>query len=276
MFKAFRKRIGIIGFGNMGAAIAQRIKNNYRVSVFDKDKEKTKNLIGIEVTNSIAELVKHSDALMLAVKPQDSGAVLGEIRDFIEAKLVISIAAGIATDDIEKELAQIRVIRAMPNLPAMFGEGVSCLCRGKFAAGKDLNFALKLFSYLGKAIVINESMMDAATAVSGSGPGFFFYGIENKPKSEWRRYGSNVFVPEFTAAAESVGFSKKDARFLACRVIEGSLLTVDVTGMLPSELKLKVASRGGTTEAGIEVLSKGGSLTDAVKAALRRAQELSK
>lgn len=179
------KSIGIIGFGNMGSAIAGRIKSKYRVIAFDEDEEKTKNISGIGTVNSITDLLKQSDAIVLAVKPQDFDAVLSEVKPFAKGKLIISIAAGIKTQYIEKKLGGARVVRAMPNLPVKVGKGISCLCKGKFARGTDLKFSEEIFKKLGKTLVLKENMMDAATAISGSGPGFLCGLIENMPYKQY-------------------------------------------------------------------------------------------
>ena len=137
------KNIGIIGFGNMGSSLAERIKSEYRVYVFDKDNNKTKNLSRIETTRDISGLVKCSDVVILAVKPQDFAGVLAEIKDWIGTKLVISIAAGITTNHIEKALGRgARVIRVMPNMPAKIAQGISCLSRSGLASKKDLDSSL--------------------------------------------------------------------------------------------------------------------------------------
>jgi len=271
-----KKRIGIVGFGNMGSAIAARIRHKYRVSIFDKDEQKTKDTRGVRVAGDIPGLVQQSDVVILAVKPQDFDIVLNEIKSMVKDKLIISIAAGITTAYIEKVLSTVKVIRVMPNLPARAGQGISFLSKGRFATDKDLNTALELFRFLGISFVLNEDMMNAATAVSGSGPGFWCHKVENIPRNEWEEYSNRFFIPELTLAAESVKFDKKLAHVLAENIVRGSLATVEAWHIEPAELKKQVASRGGTTEAGLEVLSKGGSLTQAVQAAVKRAEELSK
>lgn len=260
----------------MGSAIGERIKRKYRVFVFDKDKNKIRNLSGIKITDSIRDLLNKTDVVILAVKPQDFDVVLNEIKDCIEKKLVISIAAGIRTEYIEKYLGQAKVVRVMPNLPARVGQGISFLSKGRHAIDKDLNTALKLFRFLGITFILSEDMMNEATAVSGSGPGFWCHSVENIPRNEWAEYSNKFFIPELTLAAESVKFDKRLAHVLAENIVIGSLATVEAWHMQPAELKNQVASKGGTTEAGLEALQKGGSLTEAVQAALKRAKELSR
>ncbi len=259
----------------MGSAIARRIKSEYRVWVFDKDTEKTKNLEGISLPQDISDLVKQSDVVIIAVKPQDFDVVLDEIKDYAKGKLIISIAAGIRTGYIEKKLGEARVIRAMPNLPAMIGEGANCISRGSLATNKDLAIALKLFKLLGTTFIFNEDNMDAVTAVSGSGPGYF-YDFLHRENIDYRNIPQEKirsFSVDFKQAAEVVGLSKKDAARLVDVTIRGSLDTLLATDEIPVVLRDRVASKGGTTEAGLNVLHGGGSLIDAVKKAAERAKD---
>lgn len=277
MNKPKETKIGIIGCGNMGRAIAQRIKSAFKIVIFDKDETKTKNISRVVTAPDLIELVNMADVVVLAVKPQDFNEVLGEIKNNIDNKLVISIAAGIPTKFIEKNLGRVRVIRVMPNLPAKIGRGMSCLCKGKFATTADLKFVEKIFGFLGGILFLDENMMDEATAVSGSGPGFWGAAApENESKAELKKYTYNVFMPKLSVAAEREGFTKKQANILAKSVAEGSLATVESLEITPAQLKKQVASKGGTTEAGLKEL-KGNIkfLPKAVRAALKRAKELS-
>lgn len=263
------KTIGIIGYGNMGAAIAERIKLKYTVRVFDKEATKTKGLVGVSAAESAVSLALHAEAIILAVKPQDMETALNEIKEYSKGRLIISIAAGVTTGYLEKVLGQARVIRVMPNLPAVVAGGVSCLSKGKFATNKDLAFSLRIFKRLGVVFVFGEEMMDAATAVSGSGPGFFYYFLQAHPENK-----AKDFMVSLCQAAESVGFNKRQAKLLADFTVKGSLALARAMGCSAEKLKQRVASKGGTTEAGLEVLRKGGSLSEAVQAALKRAKEL--
>ncbi|MGE5197507.1 MAG: pyrroline-5-carboxylate reductase family protein, partial [Deltaproteobacteria bacterium] len=176
------RRIGIIGFGNMGSAIAKLLKADYRIFVFEKDASKTNGLADIQAASGIADVVNKVDTVILAVKPQDFDAVLDEIRTCsnLTDKLFISIAAGITTQYMEKTLGVARVIRAMPNMPAKIGLGITCLSKGRFATEEDFDFTQDLFLYLGETLRIEERMMNAATAISGSGPGYCYDLIETK------------------------------------------------------------------------------------------------
>jgi len=268
-------KIGIIGFGNMGRAIFERLKKDYSLLVFDKDPTKTKDLSGKNISKSITDLLDKSEAIILAIKPQDFESLLKEIKDKIGDKLVISIAAGITTDFIEKILGKVKVIRVMPNMPAKIGKGMSCLCKGQFAKEEDLVFAKSLFEKLGETLVLNEDMMDAATAISGSGPGYLYDWAEGKNLKDIKRQ-AEAFVNNLIFSAKSIGFSQLQAEILSRITTDGSIAYLEKTKLSASEAKKQVVSKGGTTEAALEVLHKGGTLEEAVKAALKRAKELSK
>jgi len=275
------KRIGIIGFGNMGAAIAEQLKNDYQIFVFDKDKGKTENCSGILAVKDSAELLSQADIIILAVKPQDFDGILNEIKGFSGNKLIISIAAGISTEYIEKTLGIVRVVRAMPNIAARTGDGVTCLSNGRFATEEDFDSTEDIFEYLGETKRIEEGLMNAATAVSGSGPGFCYDEIERRNIDtnnidDFRRFVHEQFVPSLKSAAEGVGFSPQEAEFLSVITGNGCIGLFVKTKLPIAELKKQITSKGGTTEAGLEVLHKGGSLEEAVKAALKRAKELSR
>lgn len=278
MFKLLRKKIGIIGYGNMGSAMVKRLKSKYQIYVFDKDENKTNNLAKIKVADSIVDLVKTVDTVILAVKPQDIAEVLNEIKDHAKDKLIISIAAGKPCEYIEKCLGRVKIIRAMPNIGVKIGKSETCLCSGRFTDAGDLNFAQKLFDYVGKTWKIEERMMDSATAISGSGPAYIYYDIElnkidpyNIPEEKKQDY-----IKRLTKAAEKLGFKPTDAIDLATSTTATSLSLISVTKMPPSELKRQITSKGGTTEAALEILQKNGTWEEAAQAAKRRAEELSK
>lgn len=273
-----KNKIGIIGFGNMGSTIGERIKTGYQLYVFDKDKNKTAGLKGVSISGSIQDLIKNADVLLLAVKPQDFDSVLREIKKYAGNKLIISIAAGITTKYIEKFLVNARVIRAMPNIGAKIGESVTCLCKGVTADNTDLDFTKELFYYLGATKEIDEKMMNAATAISGSGPAYIFDFIEANaldPKAIAEQTKHDL-MKRLEKAAESIGFSKEDATFLAFNTTNSSFSLLRLTRIAPSELRKQVTSKGGTTEAALEIIHKGGSWEEAAGAALKRAEELSR
>jgi len=266
-------KVGIIGYGNMGAAIGERIKSKYAVCVFDKIKDVVSE--NITVVNSARELVEQSEVIILAVKPQDFDLLLKEIKPFVRQKLTLSIAAGITTEYIRKRLAGgTRLIRVMPNLPAQVGQGVSVLFKDEFASSEDLNLAWQLLSFIGLVLPINEEkMINAATAVSGSGPAFFCYCLKdnfNLPEKQVE------FIEMLAAAATEINLDRKLARTLAETTVKGTLAILKEKNLSCAELIQMVASKGGTTQSGLDVLQSGGSLINAVRAAMERAQELGK
>jgi pyrroline-5-carboxylate reductase len=270
--------LGIIGYGNMGMAIAERLKADYALTVFDKDKDKLIAAKGVSVAKNISELLSRSDSLILAVKPQDFDPVLRELKGKVEDTLVISIAAGISTARIEKALGDVRLIRVMPNLGAKIGESVTCICKGRSADDSDLEFADELFGRIGCTRNIDESMMDAATAISGSGPGYIFDYLDKEkidPKNipEHTRFTLRMRLEK---AAEAVGFDREDAVYLATNTANACMIVVAKVGIPAAQLRDQVASKGGTTEAGLAVINKGGTWEEAAQAALKRAKELSK
>jgi pyrroline-5-carboxylate reductase len=269
------KVIGIIGWGNMGSVIGYQLKSKYAILAFDKDSSKTKNISDVNVADNTEDLVNRVDVVILAIKPQDFDTVLVQIEKYVKGKLIISIAAGISTGYIENQLGQTRIIRVMPNLPVKVKKGMICLCKGKFAADEDLNFAQDIFNSLGQTILIEESMMDAATAISGSGPGYFYDLIQEREETTWGDYASKEFIPALSSVAQTIGFTQDQARILAVATAEGSIALLKETGLSPGVLRQQVTSKGGTTEAGLRALHSTHSLGEAVKAALKRAGELS-
>ena len=270
-----KKKIGIIGFGNMGQAIAKRLKDSYEIHVFDKDKNKTKDSSGVIVNQEIEDLLTITEIIILAVKPQDFRALLDSIKGFIQNKLVISIAAGISTSFIERHLeATPRIVRVMPNIPVKIGEGISCLCKGSIAKDGDIKSAEEIFKHLGITLLLDEKKMDAATAISGSGPGYLCDFIENNGMDMEK---AEEFKIKLGNAAKSLGFNNAEATTLAKATTSGTLKMLKAGNIAPAQLKKQVTSKGGTTEAGLKAWhKKDGTLKDAVEAALKRAKELSK
>lgn len=270
-------KIGILGYGNMGAAIAERLKTKYQVFVLDKDAEKTKGCLGLAVVKSLAELADSANTLILAVKPQDFEAALAEINNFNQLHLIVSIAAGISTSFIESRLGKRAVIRVMPNLAAQVGQAASCIAQGKYTTAIDLAFVQVMFNRLGKTLVIDEKMMDAATAVSGSGPGFLYDLLTNQPRINWDKFIKEQFIPKLASAGQQSGFTPEQAQLLAETTAEGSMSLLHESKVPVAILKVRVASKGGTTEAGLSVLQgKIENLELAVRAALKRSEELSR
>lgn len=276
-----KKRLGIIGFGNMGSSIAFGARSLFEVSVFDKDKQKLPkqaNSQGLKAEALVVDLIKNSDVMILAVKPQDFDILLNEIKPLIQGKLILSIAAGITTGYIEKILEKARVIRAMPNIAVKILAAQTTLVKGKYAKEEDLDFAKELFGLLGKVWVVEEEMIDSATAISGSGPAYIFYDMETSKLDPLKITveRKNEYIQRLKKAALDVGFDSKMALDLAISITASSIQLLAQTGNSPLELRKMITSTGGTTEAALKVLSSNGSWSDAALAAKKHAQELSK
>lgn len=273
-----KENIGIIGFGNMGSAIAERIKLDYQVTVFDKNRNKTKNLKSINVADNILDLINKAETVILAVKPQDFDVVLNGIKNYVQNKLIISIAAGIPTVYIQKFLGDVRVVRVMPNIEIMIGRGIVFICKGKFTKKKDVSFVRSLFNYMGRTRVISEDKIDAATAISGSRLAYYCAEIEKK-KIDYHSIPKKIehmFESDLKKAAKSLGFDDRFATIMSVGTGPSCQIFFENEKMTPKELREKIASKKGTTEEALKELRKSGSLIKAVKAALKRARELSR
>ena len=232
--------IGIIGAGNMGRAIALRIKAKTIISDVDRSRLRIKKG-RILVTKGNISLTKRSKVIILAVKPQHIAGVLKEIAPFVKDKLVISIAAGVKTGALEKILGRKRIVRVMPNMPAMVGKGISAVTAGRFASKKDLRLTRGIFLNLGEVVEVKESLMDAVTALSGSGPAYYF-----------------LFTDLVRRAGIRCGLKKDLAEKLAMATFIGAAESCRNTDISMQGFVKKVASKGGTTEAALKVFKKKG------------------
>ncbi len=259
-------KIGIIGGGNMGAAIYSGIKKKYKVCVAEVDKKRAQSLKRKykAVLKDIAPLVKQSDTVIVAVKPQGIDDVLEMIKEnTVKSTLVISIAAGITISYLEKKLGKkARVIRTMPNLPAQIGEGITAIAKGRLARADDVKTADNIFSCVGETVVVKEDLIDAVTAVSGSGPAYVFHFVENLMK-----------------ASQALGLNKELSVKLVTQTFLGSAHLLAQSKEDAGRLREKVTSKGGTTQAALNVLKKqkvDTAFKKALAAAKKRAKELSK
>ncbi|MBF0619016.1 MAG: pyrroline-5-carboxylate reductase [Candidatus Omnitrophica bacterium] len=258
-------KIAFIGVGNMGEAILAGVHKKHACFACEPRAERQSALKKkYKVTfGMLSDVVKVSDVVLLAVKPQDLPDVFAEIRRLpLQKKLIVSIAAGITTLSIEKALGGVRVVRVMPNLPAMVGEGVSGIAKGKKATPKDVVLAKSFFDAVGQTVVVQEKMIDAVTAVSGSGPAYVF-----------------LFVECMMKAARKLGFDEKEAKTLVYSTLLGSSHMLARSEDSAEALRLKVTSKGGTTQAATDVFMQKnivGMFEAALKAARSRAKELSK
>jgi pyrroline-5-carboxylate reductase len=265
------RTIGFIGAGNMAEALIRGLLTanilpaaNVRATDVQPDRlDHMRTTYRIHGSTDNQDIVRTSDVVILAVKPQHMSAVLAGIKDAVSAdKLVISIAAGIPTGRIESELGGVaRVVRAMPNTPALVGEGAAALCPGKHASSDDVLFAETIMGAVGIAVRVDESMMDAVTALSGSGPAYVFYVAE-----------------AMIEAGKACGLPAEVAERLTIQTIKGAGKLLAESGEPAGVLRRNVTSPGGTTEAALRVMADRALLDvfrDAIAAATKRGRDLS-
>lgn len=261
--------LGVIGGGNMAEAmlrgvIAAGFLDRRRIVVADVDPSRRQNLSQeldlrtVEGLDAPAACRK----ILLAVKPQALAGVLGSLAGLVGPDtLVISIAAGVRTSVIANKLGpKVRVARVMPNTPMLAGAGMSAVCAGPGATPADLDWTCRLCAASGEACTVDESAMDAVTAVSGSGPAYFFYLVE-----------------AMVSAGLAEGLDQATARQLACQTCLGAGKLLMDSPDDPATLRAKVTSPNGTTQRAIETLDAAGvkdALVRAVRAAADRSREL--
>jgi pyrroline-5-carboxylate reductase len=256
----------------MGSAIVTGVIKNELLSpqnivITDIDKERVSSLneqFGVIAVDSIEELFGKIDVALYAAKPQDVPKIFPEISSAISTKQwLISIAAGVKTSTLEEYLPEnIPVVRVMPSITASVGEGAAAICGGKYATDEHISVTQQIFNAVGKALVMEEKLLDAVTGLSGSGPAFVF-----------------LFIEAFADAGVQVGLSRQDATTLAIQTVLGASKMLQQTGEHPAILKNKVTSPGGTTAAGLYELESGGiriDIANAVISATKRSTELSK
>ncbi len=266
------KNIGFLGMGNMGYAILKGLlqAQTFRpeqVLAFDKRKEALDKVLkefSIKICSSNKEVVDGSDVIVIAVKPQNIEELLVEVREKInQNQLIISIAAGIPLKKIQTLIGKnLPMVRVMPNTPALVQKGATALSLGPGAGKGHMAIARKIFEPLGEIVEVEENLMDAVTAVSGSGPGFVFRIMEH-----------------MVEAAISVGLEQKVALTLVVQTFLGAAHLAKQSGEPLSKLREMVTSPGGTTAAGLGVMDEmglGELITEVVKAACQRSVELGK
>jgi pyrroline-5-carboxylate reductase len=269
-----RYQLGIIGAGNMAEAIVRgilsaKVMGAEQIVAADVSAERrelfTKQL-GVRAVEDNREVAGEARSLLLAVKPYQVDVALGGIGSVLHKEsLVVSIMAAITTASIEKHLGggvAWRVVRAMPNTPMLVEEGMVGLAAGKHATPEDMTTARRMFEAAAEVIEVEEAKIDAVTAVSGSGPAYFFYLVE-----------------QMIAAGVKLGLTADQARVLATQTAAGAAKMMQTTGTDPAELRRKVTTPGGTTAAAIEVMEKRGMpemIAEALARAEQRAREMAK
>jgi pyrroline-5-carboxylate reductase len=264
------KRVAFLGAGNMGEALIKGLTQSGLVpagsiTASDPRADHLGHIAERYAIKALADnlaLVRGADVIILAVKPQIMAAVLKEIAPVVdEGKLLISIAAGVSTRKLRDHLGKpARLIRVMPNTPALVLEGVTAIARAEGLKPGDLEAAQELFAAVGKVVVLDESAMDAVTGLSGSGPAYVAMTIE-----------------ALADGGVKMGLDRATAMTLAAQTVLGSARLILDTGVHPGQLKDMVSSPGGTTIAGIAALEECGlrrALIQAVERATLRSREL--
>lgn len=264
------KTIGFVGAGNMAAALIRGLLASETVrpsqiwasDVRSERLSELASLHGIVTTTDNAKLVEACDVIVVAVKPQVIDKVLPTIAASLRPNaLVVSIAAGVPIEAFESRLPEgTRVIRTMPNTAAMALAGATAISRGTHATEEDVRVAERLFEAVGRVVVLDESLLDAVTGLSGSGPAYVMLMIE-----------------ALADGGVKVGLHRETALMLAAQTVYGSAKLLLDTGEHPGKLKDMVTSPGGTAIAGLHTLEAGGlrtTLINAVENATHRAAEL--
>ena len=264
------KRLVIIGGGNMGEAIlkgliAAQLMKPQQVAVTDIIEARLAYLretYAVQALTDNAKAVAPADLIIVAVKPQDIVQTIQGIAPAVDDhKVLISIAAGVPTAKIESAFGKpVRVVRVMPNTPALVLAGAAGLCSGSHATPADLDVARVLFDALGRTVMVSEYLMDAVTGLSGSGPAYIF-----------------VLIEALADGGVKMGLTREAALTLAAQTVYGSAKLLLETGLHPGELKDRVTSPAGTTIAGLHALEAHafrGAVIDAVERATLRSREL--
>ena len=261
--------ISFVGGGRMAEALISGVLSarEYKadqIHVADPDTVRLDHLkrqYGIQIGLTNHEAVALGDIVVLAVKPQVTAEVLKEIGDVLTKRLVISVVAGVRLGRIIEACGpQARVIRAMPNTPAMVGEGMTALGIGPGVGDNEIACARQIFESVGRVVPIDERFMDAVTGLSGSGPAYVFLMIE-----------------AMADGGVKMGLPRETSSLLAAQTVLGAARMVLETGQHPASLKDQVTSPGGTTIAGLHRLEQGGLrglLIDAIESATKRSREL--
>ena len=244
-------KLGFIGCGNMASAIMSGIISNGLIQadeiigadVFAPSKEKAKETLGIQIAESNIEVVQKADAFVLSIKPQFYAQVIAEIKDYVkENQIVITLAPGKTLKWLEEQFGKpVKLVRTMPNTPAMVQEGMTAACASSSVTTEELAYVCDILKAFGDVEVVPEKLMDAVVAVSGSSPAYVFMMIE-----------------AMADAAVAEGMPRSQAYKFAAKAVMGSAKMVLETGKHPGELKDMVCSPGGTTIEAVKVLEETG------------------
>jgi pyrroline-5-carboxylate reductase len=271
MAEAARLRIGFLGAGRMATALARgwlsaglvEPKNLRASDPVESARENFASVTGCPAVGENSAVVQASDVVVLAVKPQSMAGLLAEIRPQLRSPLVVSIAAGSSIRQLQTALGtDCRLVRVMPNTPCLVGASASAYTPSPAATADDVALVDRLLNAVGKALRVPESLLDAVTGLSGSGPAYVY-----------------VIIEALADGGVRAGLPRDVAQTLAAQTVLGAAKMVLETGTHPAVLKDMVTSPGGTTIAGLHALERAGlraALIDAVESASRRASELGK
>ncbi len=264
------KPIGFLGGGNLAEAFIRGLLEGgvvpaERISVSGPREQRMQELrdrYGVYATTDNVELVSRSQILLLTIKPQILERVLREVREHLgDDVLIISLMAGVGSSCIETRLERrARIVRAMPNTPALVRCAATAIAAGSHATDHDIELAKRIFDAVGLTVVVDETQLDAVTGLSGSGPAYIF-----------------LILEALADAGVKVGLARRNALKLAAQTVMGSAKLLLETDEHPGRLKDMVTSPGGTAIAGLHTLEQGGlrtTLINAVEAATIRAREL--
>jgi len=263
-------KLGFIGCGNMATAMIGGIIKNNIVSkediigsdTFAPSLEKLHNDFGIQVTSDNIEVVKQVEILFLAVKPQYYAGVIASIKDVVkEDQIIVTIAPGKTLTWLQEQFGKpVKIIRTMPNTPALVGEGITGVCHNEQVSIEDLEEVCSILKSFGLVETVTEDLMDVVVSTSGSSPAYVF-----------------MFIEAMADAAVSDGMPRNKAYIFAAQAVLGSAKMVLETGKHPGELKDMVCSPGGTTIEAVRVLEEKGfrsAVFEAMKACTKKAKGL--
>lgn len=259
-------KLGVIGVGNMGAAIIKGYiasgASPSDIYIYQRSADKKKAFAdetGVNACDSVVELADACDSIMIAVKPAQVREVLAQISDRLSDKVLISIAAGITVDQLA-EAGGVKIVRVMPNTPSQIGCGMSAVCRSKNVSDEEFADVINIFESIGRAAEVSESLMDAVTGVSGSGPAYVY-----------------LFIEAMADGGVLAGMPRPMAVEFAAQTVLGAAKMVLETGQHPGALKDAVCSPGGTTIEAIRNLEAGGfrsTVMEAVIASAEKSEEM--
>ncbi|TAL35679.1 MAG: pyrroline-5-carboxylate reductase [Spirochaetes bacterium] len=261
------RTVGVIGTGNMGGALIQgllRRDANCRIVCFDVDASRVDSLQrehGLSCAAAATDLVRMSDIVILAVKPDTVPAVVAGIREALGGKILVSIAAGVTLEALgAMSLPGQQIVRVMPNTPALLGEGMSVLAPNGHTAPEGIDLVEEVFACSGRTLILPEKLMNAVTGLSGSGPAYVF-----------------TFIQALADGGVKMGIPRREALMLAAQTVSGAAAMVLESNENPISLRGKVTSPGGTTIEGVHILERSGFsgiVMDAVEAATVKAAKL--